>query len=165
MSDEASAVKLESIEDKGKDAMIKSGTSSEDEATGTIRVSTTKKGSTPPKGVTSPAKAESKSASHSPTNPRDTSSSPTGHQSGTEQTIGADISVKMEPGQPPKLARTSSQKVIVRPTPLFDDLPDMTAAAKNSFQVIAQCIYAAKYLGTTEHAMECDCAEEWGKTS
>lgn len=156
--------KPEVLEEKPQDIKLKSGTSSEDEALGTIRVSTND-GAAPPMAVTSHLKEVSKSSSRSPTKPRETSPSPPGHKAQREQTISADISVKMEPGQPLKLARSSSQKVVSRPTPLFDDLPDMTAVAKDSFQVLSQCIYAAKYLGTTEHAMECDCAEEWGMTS
>lgn len=157
--------KTEVVRDKSQVTKMKSGTLSEAQALGTIRVSTTKEGSAPPKGATLPLKTESKSTSHSPTQPTDRLPSPTGHKAEPEQTIGADISVKMEPGQPLKLARTSSQKVVTRPAPLFDILPDMTADAKSTFQVITQCMYAAKYLGTTEHAMECDCAEDWGKTS
>lgn len=165
MSGKGPAAKTEVLSNNPPDTKSTGGTSSEDEPLGTIRVSTMKDGSATPMAVALPLKPGSKSTSHSPTNPKDTLPSPTGHRAETEQTIGADIRVKMEPGQPLKLARTSSQKVMARPTPLFDHLPDMTADAKSTFQVITQCIYAAKYLGTTEHAMECDCAEEWGKTS
>ncbi|KAI9374517.1 hypothetical protein BJX61DRAFT_540761 [Aspergillus egyptiacus] len=80
--------------------------------------------------------------------------------SGTEK-VGGDISVKLEPGQPPKLARSSSQKVVPRPPQLFSHLPDMTQEAQKTFEVIEACQYANKYMGYTEHAMECDCAEEW----
>jgi hypothetical protein len=76
---------------------------------------------------------------------------------------GGDISLKMEPGQPPKLARSASQKVVSRTAPFFDDLPDATMEAKSSFAVIDSCTYSNKFLGYTEHAMECDCSEEWGK--
>ncbi len=157
--------KTEVVGGKSQATYVQTGTLSEAQALATIRVSTTKEGSAPLKGATLPLKTESKSTSHSPTQSRHHSLSPAGHTAETEQTIGADISVKREPGQPLKLARTSSQKVMTRPTRLFDNLPDMAADAKNTFQVISQCIYAAKYLGTTEHAMECDCAEEWSKTS
>ena len=83
--------------------------------------------------------------------------------SGTEK-VGGGISVKMEPGQPPKLARSSSQKVVPRPPRLFLDLPDSTEEAQKTFEVIETCQYANKYMGYTEHAMECDCAEEWGES-
>lgn len=164
MSGEGLIAKPEVLEGKPQDVKLKSEASSEDGALGTIRVSTNG-GVAPPMAVTSHSKEDSKSYSRSPTKPRETSPSATGHKAQRVQTISADISVKMEPGQPLKLARSSSQKVVARPTPLFDDLPDMTAVAKETFQVLSQCIYAAKYLGTTEHAMECDCAEEWGMTS
>jgi [histone H3]-lysine36 N-trimethyltransferase len=77
--------------------------------------------------------------------------------------VGGDITIKQEPGQPPKLARSSSQKVPARATPLFDHLPDATSEVTKSFQLITNCTYVPKYLGDTEHAMDCDCAEEWGE--
>lgn len=80
-----------------------------------------------------------------------------------EEKVGGGITVKLEPGQPPKLARSSSQKVVARPPPLFLDLPDSTAEAQSTFELMDSCTYANKYMGYTEHAMECDCAEEWRK--
>lgn len=77
--------------------------------------------------------------------------------------VGGDVTVKTEPGQPLKLARSASQKIAPRPPPLFNDLPDATDDAKSLFMVMDACTYSNKYLGYTEHAMECDCAEEWGK--
>lgn len=79
-----------------------------------------------------------------------------------QETIGGDI-LKQEPGQPPKLSRSSSQKVVPRPPQLFDHLPNSTQDALATFEQIDACWYANKYMGYTEHAMECDCAEEWGK--
>lgn len=86
-----------------------------------------------------------------------------GDDEGEEEKVGGDITVKLEPGQPPKLTRSSSQKVVPRPPQLFTDLPDSTAEAKSTFGMMEMCTYANKYMGYTEHAMECDCAEEWGK--
>lgn len=80
-----------------------------------------------------------------------------------EEKVGGDITVRLEPGEPPKLARSSSQKVVPRPPPLYLDLPDSTEEARSTFEVMEMCIYANKFMGYTEHAMECDCAEEWGK--
>ncbi|KAJ0423418.1 hypothetical protein BJY00DRAFT_299641 [Aspergillus carlsbadensis] len=79
--------------------------------------------------------------------------------------VGGGISVKLEPGQPPKLARSSSQKVVPRPPQLFSHLPDSTREAQKTFEVIQTCQYANKYMGYTEHAMECDCTEEWDSSS
>lgn len=81
-----------------------------------------------------------------------------------EEVVGGDIEVKLEPGKPPKLQRKSSHKVERRPPPLFLDYQDKTAQATSAYSTLAECIYANKYLGTTEHALECDCAEEWGKS-
>ncbi|KAK0919789.1 histone methyltransferase set2 [Friedmanniomyces endolithicus] len=80
---------------------------------------------------------------------------------GHEETLGGGVTLKLEPGKPPKLARTTSTKVIRRPPPLFSDYEDKTAEATSVFTVIPECTYANKHLGTTETALECDCAEEW----
>lgn len=65
---------------------------------------------------------------------------------------------------PPKKGARGSKKVVPRVAPLFNDLPDATDEANSSYQVIESCSYQNKYLGYTEHAMECDCSEEWGKS-
>ncbi|KAJ6122610.1 Histone-lysine N-methyltransferase H3 lysine-36 specific [Penicillium capsulatum] len=67
-----------------------------------------------------------------------------------EETVGGDI-----------LARSSSHKVVPRSPQLFKHLPDSTDDALATFERIEACWYANKYMGYTEHAMECDCAEEW----
>ncbi len=74
-------------------------------------------------------------------------------------------SLKMEPSHPSKPSRSASQKAIPRAAPLFDYLEDATMEAKSTFAVLDVCTYANKFLGYTEHAMECDCSEEWGKSS
>ncbi|KAL8863411.1 MAG: hypothetical protein Q9178_000092 [Gyalolechia marmorata] len=78
-----------------------------------------------------------------------------------EESVPGTVTVKQEPGQAPKLTRTSSQKVIPRPRPLFHDYPSKTDEAKDSFQIIPGCIYSSKAIGATENAMDCDCTEEW----
>lgn len=79
-----------------------------------------------------------------------------------EETIGGDLSIKLEPGKAPKLSRTMSQKVITGPRQLFNDLPDSTDEATSTFDLLPDCTYGARHLGTTEQALECDCVEEWG---
>jgi histone-lysine N-methyltransferase SETD2 len=71
---------------------------------------------------------------------------------------------KMETLPPLKPGRSGSQRPIPRSAPLFDHLEDATVEAKRSFAVLDACTYANKFLGYTEHAMECDCNEEWGKS-
>lgn len=117
--------------------------------------------STPVEGG-SPYKRASKSSTQSPDKSQYVSQSPT-EKTEQEAMIGGDITLKSEPGKAPKLSRTTSQKVIAKPPPLFSDVPDKTLEARGTFQVIPDCTYAAKYLGYTEHALECDCSEEWGK--
>ncbi|KAF2742954.1 hypothetical protein M011DRAFT_374476, partial [Sporormia fimetaria CBS 119925] len=82
-----------------------------------------------------------------------------------EETVGGDITLTMTPGKAPKLSRTASQKVVSRPPPLYLDLPDATEDAKSTFGVLTECTYGNKYLGTTDHALECDCSEEWDPVS
>jgi hypothetical protein len=81
-----------------------------------------------------------------------------------EELLEGEIAVKVEPGKPPKLSRKASQKIISRPPPMFDNVPDSTIEAINTFQVIRDCIYGSKYMGSSEHdALGCDCSEEWRK--
>lgn len=79
------------------------------------------------------------------------------------ETVGGDVTLKLEPGLPPKLSRTTTRKVERRPPSLFIDYEDKTEEAKSTFSILEQCVYANKYMGSTEPALECDCAEEWGK--
>lgn len=69
--------------------------------------------------------------------------------------------------KPTRTAKSSrsSKKAPPRKAELFDNLPDATDEANGAYQVIESCIYQNKYLGYTEHAMECDCNEEWGKST
>ncbi|GAD97928.1 SET and WW domain protein [Paecilomyces variotii No. 5] len=121
------------------------------------------KGSESPAGSNPAAAAATNGVSSSSVKSRSTSRSPVKKDddgSEVEEKVGGDITVKMEPGQPPKLSRSASQK-ITRPPQLFNHLPDSTADAKATFQMMEECTYANKYMGYTEHAMDCDCAEEW----
>lgn len=103
--------------------------------------------------------------------PASTSQSPTKRASSRdspapkleEEMVGGDVSLVQEPGQPPKLSRTASKKIPSRPPQLFVDVPDATSEAQRGYDTIDSCSYANKYLGTTDHAMECECSEEWGK--
>lgn len=112
-------------------------------------------------GQHSPLKLGRKVASRDSTEASNTPRSPA-TKIEREDTVGGDITVKIEPGQAPKLSRTSSKKIMSKPPQLFLDLPDATSDASNTFEPIADCHYANKYLGTTDHALECDCSEEWG---
>ncbi|KAK2605113.1 hypothetical protein N8I77_007984 [Diaporthe amygdali] len=62
----------------------------------------------------------------------------------------------------PKLSRKHSSKAVSRTPPLFSHLPDVTEESMAAFQVIPDCLYGAKHMGSSEHdALDCDCAEEW----
>ena len=81
-----------------------------------------------------------------------------------QEIIGGEVTVVVEDGKPPKLSRKASQKVISRPAPLFNDLPDATEEATSEFSVIKDCIYGGKYMGHSEHdSLDCDCSAEWSK--
>ncbi|KAF1835209.1 histone-lysine N-methyltransferase [Decorospora gaudefroyi] len=106
-----------------------------------------------------PPRLKSRSKSQSPAVKHDAEASSPG--STHEETLGGDITLKMEPGKAPKLSRSASQKVVSRPPPLYLDLPDATEAAKQTFVVLPECTYANKTIGTTDPALECDCQEEY----
>ncbi|KAF4956421.1 hypothetical protein FSARC_11557, partial [Fusarium sarcochroum] len=65
--------------------------------------------------------------------------------------------------KPSKLSRKASQKLVTNREPiLFDHLPDMTAESCNHFQIIPDCLYGSKHLGSTDNdALDCECREEW----
>lgn len=66
----------------------------------------------------------------------------------------------------PKVSRKASSKARCRTPPRFDHLPDATEESTKSFQVIQDCLYGSKHMGSSEHdALDCDCAEEWRKFS
>lgn len=106
------------------------------------------------------------SRSQTPPRKQSTSQTPKSGDEEEEEIIGGDITVTVEPGKAPKLSRKSSQKVIPRPPPLFNDLPDSTEEAASVFQVIKDCIYGAKHMGASDHdALDCDCPEEFSKST
>ena len=123
-------------------------------------ISTRGRTSTP---IHTPLRLKSRIKSQSPFKqlPSNALSPDTGAQ---EEVLGGEITLKMEPGKAPKLSRTASHKIVSRPPTLYHDLPDSTAEAKDTFSVLPECTYANKNIGTTEHALECDCSEEWGKS-
>jgi hypothetical protein len=83
-----------------------------------------------------------------------------------EDVVGGQITVTVELGKAPKLLRKASQKIIARPAPLFDHLPDVTSEAIEAFQIIEDCMYGSKGMGSSEHdALDCDCSEEWSRCS
>jgi len=97
------------------------------------------------------------------TAPLSTSTSESEGAKAETKVVGGDITVKLEAGQAPKLSRSTVKKVPLGPPTLFSDVRDSTKEALSTFERISDCSYANKYLGSTEHALECDCSEEWGK--
>lgn len=69
-----------------------------------------------------------------------------------------------ENGTASKLSRKLSQKMPRSTPPLFDHLPNATEDACNTFQVIGDCLYGSRNMGSSDHdSLDCDCAEEWRK--
>ena len=93
-----------------------------------------------------------------------------------ENTVTEDISgtngVKAEeqgagtPGSAkPRPSRKGSQRKVESEPKLFDHLPDKTEESCRKFQVIRDCLYGSKHLGSTDNdSFDCDCAEEWRKS-
>jgi histone-lysine N-methyltransferase SETD2 len=163
MSDDEADRQSAEIEPELRGMKIEEG--DDQEGAGAQMSSRSRESSATPQRSTSPASrvAKTRSSTHSPTRQEPSPQSPS-DDSECEELIGGDITLKMEPGKPPKLARTATQKFVARAPQLFHHLPDATDEAKRSFGVITDCSYASKYLGSTEHALECDCSEEWGKS-
>ena len=83
---------------------------------------------------------------------------------GENETGASKGSATPDEPQPPRLSRKASQKPLKREPKLFDDLPDATEEACNSFKVIADCLYGSKNMGSTDNdALDCDCKEDWRK--
>ncbi|MCJ1285470.1 histone methyltransferase set2 [Xylographa opegraphella] len=160
MSDDEQYKEPDKVEEGIKDMRIKSNDyDGNEEGSGTIR--NIEQPSTQTSGTGASNKIEIKTATHSPGKRNTALNSPVKGRGEHEQTVGGDISLKLESGPPPKLSRTASQKVIATAPQMFDHYEDKTQEAAGVFQIITQCSYSAKYLGSTEHAMECDCIEEW----
>lgn len=65
----------------------------------------------------------------------------------------------------PKMTRQPSQMGTKRKIPVYSDLPDSTEEACSTFQVIPDCLYGSKHMGSTDtDALDCDCPEEWRTT-
>ncbi|KAK4232092.1 putative histone-lysine N-methyltransferase, H3 lysine-36 specific SET2 [Podospora fimiseda] len=61
-----------------------------------------------------------------------------------------------------KPSKKSAQKSARSTPPLFDHLPDVTTEACSTFQVINDCMYGSRGMGSSDHdALDCDCTEEW----
>lgn len=114
-----------------------------------------------PNGIRLKKEDTSDSASHngsaSKANSRAPSMSPDDAKSGGESTSTPDHV------QAPKLSRKApSQKPVRSPPPLFDHFPDVKEEACSTFQVINDCLYGSRNMGSSDHdALDCDCAEEW----
>jgi len=115
-----------------------------------------------------PSRASSSAAS-TPKPPPASNSAAISAKKEAEETNGHPSPVKSEVAKPAKMTRTTTttttSKLPPRVASLLDQLPDVTAEATSTFTVIDACTYQNKYLGFTDHALDCDCTEEWGESS
>ncbi|WPH04035.1 Hypothetical protein R9X50_00691900 [Acrodontium crateriforme] len=106
-----------------------------------------------------------KRGSRSPFRGSNLAESPAVKSEQEDEVVGGDVTLKIEPGKPPRLSRTNAHKIEKRPPPLFLDYEDKTEEARQSFGTLTECVYANKYMGSTEPALECDCSEEWDSST
>lgn len=63
--------------------------------------------------------------------------------------------------RPSRSSRKASQQAPKEPV-LYSHLPDMTDESCGTFQVIPDCLYGSRHLGSTDNdSLDCDCREEW----
>jgi hypothetical protein len=111
-----------------------------------------------------PPRTPKQSQSPTPEKMENKSETPKSEDEANTEMVDGDIVVVQEPGKAPKLSRKASQKIISRPPQLFDHLEDATPECVSKFQVILDCIYGSKYMGSADHeALGCDCSEDWRK--
>ncbi|CAO2648234.1 Nn.00g075010.m01.CDS01 [Neocucurbitaria sp. VM-36] len=163
MSDSESEKKSAQLEPELRDMKLEEGATPAGKRNGTPQVKAEDAESLgrAPTPLAIPPRLKARSKSQSPVVKQDSEAPSPGSSAQEEETVGGDITLKMEPGKAPKLSRTASQKIVSRPPPLYLDLPDATEAAKETFVVLSECTYANKHIGTTDPALECDCGEEW----
>ena len=133
----------------------------EDEETATARMKDIKlEGGPVPAGTE--GRKDRPSANSSPGASKDDSRASS--TSPDERKPRSDSASTPETSQPPKLSRKASQKPVKREPRLIDHLPDMTEESRKAFQLIPDCLYGSKHMGSTDNdVLDCDCREEWRK--
>ncbi|KAM5345386.1 hypothetical protein ACJ41O_011248 [Fusarium nematophilum] len=96
---------------------------------------------------------------------------PNGSHEGSRSPTASHDSVKSRSGsadtpssaKATRLSRKASQKLAASREPvLYNHLPDVTDESRNHFQLIPDCLYGSKHLGSTDNdALDCECREEW----
>ncbi|KAI9807264.1 MAG: histone methyltransferase set2 [Piccolia ochrophora] len=165
MIDDKQEVKSEPVERSLGEMGLQSSSSNSsiEDALDTIRVGEVKQSPvTTPADDHSPREELTKPSSPSSPHAKSATPSPKSENDPHEEIIGGDVTIKLEPGKAPKLSRSSSRKIVARPPPLFDHLPNRTKDATAAFQVIGDCIYSTKHTGSSDQeALGCECGEEW----
>ncbi|KAH6671511.1 SET domain-containing protein [Plectosphaerella plurivora] len=117
-----------------------------------------------------PARRNSHSSSR-PSSRNGPSSTSPGRRGRSTNTNRTNSPVKKESQSPTEAARrpksrsastSSGPKKTKKTVPLYNDLPDATEDSCTTFQVIPDCLYGSKNMGSTDvDALDCDCQEEW----
>lgn len=105
-------------------------------------------------------KKERSASIPTPSDSKHGSESPTGSQNGIKSRSGsADTPSSTRPSV---LSKKGSQKVVAREPTLFSHLPDVTLESHSHFQLIPDCLYGSRHLGSTDNdSLDCECREEW----
>ncbi|KAH6890501.1 hypothetical protein B0T10DRAFT_321439 [Thelonectria olida] len=108
-----------------------------------------------------PPKHERSASIPTPNDSHDGSRSPALSQDGVKSRSGSAETPSST--KAPSLSRKASQKLAAKREPtLYTHLPDMTAESRNAFQIIPDCLYGSKHLGSTDtDALDCECREDW----
>ena len=171
MGDSPRVIKPEAVEISLEEMKIKSGSPSGDERshspdqtvnTGILETSTL---TTPPELLSVPSTLPRQFEASTPPTPEVPAKPYSEVESDGDKIFKGEVSEGMSPEKPAKLSRASSRKIVARPPPLFDHLPDDTSAAKATFEVIPGCLYGSKYMGSSDQeALGCECSEEWSES-
>lgn len=107
-----------------------------------------------------PVKNERSASIPTPSDSKHGSQSPTGSHNGVKSRSGSADTPSST--KPPGLSRKASQKAVAREPILFSHLPDVTLESHSHFQLIPDCLYGSKHLGSTDNdSLDCECREEW----
>lgn len=139
MASQQDSPNLNPVEEDIKGMNLKSGNSSDDEQSDTMEMKPRVKqeghaeegDDTPTLDDDDSVKREGGHSAQALAKPSSRISSYDG--SNDEEIIGGEVTLKQEPGQPPKLERSATQKITGRSIPFFHNYEDKTEEAKGTF--------------------------------
>lgn len=73
-----------------------------------------------------------------------------------------DTATPETPQAVPSRSRKQTKNIVIKHAAVYSHLPDATEESCNSFQVINECLYGSKYMGSSDtDTLDCECAEDW----